>query len=105
VKASGVMSKITVKVYNRGPDVLVAACDKDILGRTLREGELKLEVSEDFYQGEDADEEMLINRLEMATVANLVGDSTCEIAAKHDFISLDCVIRISGVPHAQMVKW
>jgi hypothetical protein len=96
---------MTVRVFRKGPDILVAACDKDILGKTLREGDIKLEVSKEFYQGEDADEDILVNRLQHATIANLVGETTCQIAAKHDFISMDSVIRINGVPHAQMVKW
>lgn len=96
---------MTVRVFRKGPDILVAACDKDLLGKTLRDGEIKLEVSKEFYQGEDADEDILVNRLQHATIANLVGEKTCQIAAKHDFISMECVIRINGVPHAQMVKW
>lgn len=96
---------ITVKVYQHGREILVAACDKDLLGKTLREGELKLSVERDFYEGEDGDEEILVNRLENSTVANLVGEKVCAIAIKHNFITEECILRISGVPHAQMLKW
>jgi hypothetical protein len=51
-----------------------------------------------------ADEEKLLNRLSIATIANLVGESTISIAAKHNYINEDCVLMIAGVPHAQMVK-
>jgi hypothetical protein len=94
---------ITVRVYRRGSDTLVAACDKDLLGKTFREGDLRLEVTS-FYEGEDADEEMLLNRLSFCTVANLVGKKTVDIAAKHKLINDDCVITIDGVPHVQLVK-
>ena len=96
---------ITVRVYKQGSDVVVAACDKDLLGQTFREGELKLTVSPGFYEGEDANEEILVNRLSGCTVANLVGKKVCGIAAKHDFIAEDGVIIIGGVPHAQMVRY
>ena len=96
---------ITVRVYKQGSDVVVAACDKDLLGQTFREGELKLTVSPGFYEGEDADEEILVNRLSGCTVANLVGKKVCGIAAKHDFIAEDGVIIIGGVLHAQMVRY
>jgi uncharacterized protein len=95
---------ITVRVHRHGMELVVAACDKELLGRTLREGELRLVVSESFYQGEDCDEELLVNRLSLATIANLVGKKTVAIAAKHQFISDDGVILIAGVPHAQMVR-
>jgi uncharacterized protein len=94
---------ITVRVYRKGSDTLVAACDKELLGKTFKEGELRLEVTS-FYEGEDADEEMLLNRLSFCTVANLVGKKTVSIATKHKLISRDCVITIDGVPHVQLVK-
>ena len=95
---------ITVRVHRSRGELVVAACDKELIGRTLREGQLKLEISESFYQGEDADEEILVNRLSLATVANLVGRKTISIAAKHQFIDDSNVLTIEGVPHAQMVR-
>lgn len=95
---------IRVKVYRKGPEVLVAACDSDILGKTFRSGELKLHLSEGFYDGEVADEDMLVNRLEMATIANLAGKVTIEIAVRRGFVDESCVMTIGGVPHAQMAR-
>ena len=99
------MTDIRVKVHRRGGDMLIAACDGDLLGRTLKEGELRLEVSKEFYGGDQGEEDMLINRLSAATVANLVGHEVCRIAAENDFIDRDCVVIIEGVPHAQMVRY
>lgn len=95
---------ITARVYRRGKDIVVAACDKDLLGKMFREGELHIEVVRDFYEGEDVDEETLVNRLSIATIANLVGELTVRIAIEHKFINEECVLRIAGVPHAQMVR-
>jgi hypothetical protein len=102
---SGAMSDIRVKVHRRGGDVLIAACDSDLIGRKLKEGELRLEVSDEFYGGDRGDQEMLLNRLAMATMANLVGENACRIAAEHDYIDRECVMTIEGVPHAQMVRY
>jgi hypothetical protein len=104
--ASGIGEQvITVRLIQQGREILVAACDKELLGKTYREGDIKLEVSKDFYEGEDGDEELLISRLNMCTMANLVGEHTCKIASKHKFIEEDCVMLIQGVPHAQMIRW
>lgn len=96
---------IRVKVHRRGGDLLVAACDEGLLGQLLKDGDLRLDVSEEFYGGDHGDEEMLLNRLAGATLANLVGKEVCRIAAEHDYIDLDSVITIAGVPHAQMVRY
>jgi hypothetical protein len=95
---------ICVKIYRQGVETLVAACDEDIMGQTFRSKGLKIQVSEGFYRGDTGGEEMLVSRLEMATIANLVGRKTVEIAVKHGFVDPACVIKIGGVPHAQMAR-
>ncbi|MCG7844696.1 MAG: DUF424 family protein [Methanomassiliicoccales archaeon] len=99
------MKMIRVKVHKRGGDILVAACDEGLLGQMLKDGDLRLDVSEEFYGGDSGGEEMLLNRLAVATLANLVGKDVCRIAAEHDYIDQECVITIEGVPHAQMVRY
>lgn len=91
-------------MHRVGREVVVAACDKDLVGKVLREGELRLEISPSFYEGEDGGEELLLNRLSIATVANLVGERAVRIASEHSYINGDCVLMIAGVPHAQMVR-
>jgi len=95
---------ICVKVYRQGRETLVAACDAEIIGKTFRSKELKITVSEGFYKGDSGDEDLLVNRLEMATVANLVGKKTIEVAIKHGFVDPACVLLIGEVPHAQMAR-
>ncbi|MDX1534141.1 MAG: DUF424 family protein [Thermoplasmata archaeon] len=94
---------IRLKVYNQGREVLVAACDADLLGQTLREGELRLEVKPDFYDGIVADREQLLRHLRLATIGNFVGEETVAAALDGGFIEEAGIIRIDGVPHAQMV--
>jgi hypothetical protein len=95
---------ISIKVYRQGNETIVAACDADIIGKTFRSKELMITVSEGFYKGDSGDETMLVNRLEMATVANLVGKRTIETAVKHGFVDPACVLMIGEVPHAQMAR-
>ena len=55
-----------------------------------------------FYEGEDADEELLLNRLSMCTVANLVGEKVIEVAIQGGYIDRGNVLLTEGVPHAQL---
>ncbi len=93
---------ILVKVYTRGPEVLVAACDERLLGKTLREGELRLHVSS-FYEGERVTPDEFVSRLRLATIGNFVGRETVEAARRAGFVGEDGVLWIEGEPHAQMV--
>jgi hypothetical protein len=91
-------------MHRHGKELVLAAADKDLLDKTFREDKIKLEVCREFYEGEDASEETLLNRLSMCTVANLVGEETITIAIREGYVSDECVLRIAGVPHAQLAK-
>ena len=93
-----------LKEYNSGSGLLVAVCDKDLLGKNFEEGGLSLKISERFYGGEEATEGEVIASLQRATIANLVGKRAIKCAVDNDFIEEACVIFVDGVPHAQMVK-
>jgi len=93
---------ILVKVHTRGPEVLVAACDERLLGRTLRQDELRLHVSA-FYDGQRMTEEEFVAQLRVATIGNFVGRETVEAARRAGFVGEDSVLVIEGEPHAQMV--
>jgi len=87
-----------------GNEVVVAVCDKEILGKTFKEGELKIHVSEKFYKGDLVEIEDAINAIERATIANLVGEKIVARAVKEGLLHKDSVIYIQGIPHVQIVK-
>ncbi len=95
---------IYVKRYDLGEEVLIAVCDKELIGRRFEEGELLLHVSESFYKGEAVTEVEMIASLKQATIVNLVGERAVGCAIANSFIDEANVLYIEGVPHAQMVR-
>lgn len=95
---------IYVKVYRVQGEVLLAACDEELLGKTFREGELKLEVKERFYGGEKVNEEELGALLDEATIANLTGERCVSKAVELGYIDPERILYIDGVPHAQLAR-
>lgn len=96
--------KISVKIYKQGDDVLLAACDEDLLGKVYREGEVCLSVKNSFYRGETIECKGLGNKLELCTIANLVGQSTVEAAIEEGFGEWEDVMKVQGIPHLQIVR-
>lgn len=92
-----------IKIHRSGGEVLVAACDHELLDQEFREGKKRLRVSRHFYLGEEGDEDMLSNRIQNATIVNLVG-CRCIQAARDAGMTCAEVITIDGVPHAQIVR-
>jgi len=87
-----------------GHHVLLAACDADLLGRVLREGEIVFEVREDFYKGPKMSVDEAIDLMEKSTMVNMVGNCIVQKAIEKGLIHPEAVLNISGVPHAQIVK-
>jgi len=95
---------ISMKRHIHGNDILIGACDEKLLGQTFEEGKFQIEVTKEFYGGEKITSEVLKKFLEDATIANLVGHETIKAAIDMGLVDPDSVIKIKGVPHAQMVR-
>jgi len=94
---------ISVKVYKQGNDLVIGACDEQLLGKKFRDGKLQINVAKNFYDGERIDIATLKKFLLDATIANLVGKETVNCALDLGLVDPQCVLKIKGVPHAQIV--
>lgn len=84
----------------------MAVCDEEILGRTFvdRKRRLKLEVNERFYKGELMEVGRCLSLVRQASIVNLVGPRIVREALNAGLIQSKAIIRIEGIPHAQIVK-
>jgi len=94
---------IAMRMYRTRGEVVLAACDRDILGMYFEEGDLHIHVRKEFYFESFVSDQTFLNSIKMATIVNLVGKHVVDLAIEHGFIDEDNVIWISGIPHAQMV--
>jgi hypothetical protein len=83
---------------------VIAICDEDILGKTYREGKLKLEISEEFYKGFRVSLNEAINYVSDADIANLSGKIIVNSVVKKGLANPNAIIAVSGVPHLQILK-
>lgn len=97
-------SNVYVNMIKQGKHVLVACCDSELLGKTLKHGKIVFEVKSSFYGGNLVYVEEAVEALRDATTANLVGDTIVKAAIKEGIVHPKAVTLISGVPHAQIVR-
>ena len=95
---------ISIKIYHQGNDILIGACDKELIGKKFVDGKLQIDVTKEFYGGRIIPIETLIQYLKEATIANLVGKNAVKCAIKIGLVDPKCVLKIRGIPHAQMVR-
>lgn len=83
---------------------LVSVCDRGLLGETFENGDVSLTVSEDFYGGEELEPPAVVESLQRATVANLVGTEAVGLAIEHGFVDETQVLDIGETRHAQFLR-
>ncbi|RLI41622.1 DUF424 domain-containing protein [Candidatus Bathyarchaeota archaeon] len=87
-----------------GGNVLLAICDAEILGKTLREGKIVFHVKEEFYKGRKVTIEEAVAMIENSTTVNMIGKNVVKKAVEKGYVHPEAILNIEGVPHAQIVK-
>ena len=90
------------RIFKVQKEVLVAVCDKEILGKKFRWNPI-FEVKESFYGGNTCGEKELKEILKNATIINAVGNRVIDFLIKENFVDENNVIKIGDVFHAQVV--
>ncbi len=91
---------ITAKFHKTGSEIILAACDSDLIGKTLQEDETRMTLEPGFFGDEEFTEDEFRGMLARATSANLVGETVVGIAVESQCVHPDAVAMISGVPYA-----
>ena len=97
--------EVYVNLKQVGKNVLLAVCDCDLLGKTLREGKIVFKIKAEFYNGRKASVEEAVSLISNSTIVNLVGKNCVEKAIAKGYVHPEAVLNIEGVPHAQIMKF
>ena len=98
------MNEVYCRVFSDSNYRLVAVCDTGLIGRTLREGKLKLEVRPEFYKGSLSTIAEALREIDASDIANLVGEGIVQAAVQGGLVDPSAIVRIAGVPHVQIVR-
>tara|TARA_Y100000310_G_C20589928_1_gene767453 strand:+ start:236 stop:532 length:297 start_codon:yes stop_codon:yes gene_type:complete len=83
--------------------LLLAVCDSDIIGKKFEEGKKQLDLSSDFYKGEEKSDKETTDLMRNAYIINIVGKNAVTLAINENLISGDNVEEINGIPYAQSI--
>jgi hypothetical protein len=83
---------------------VVAVCDRELLNRRIRHGEIEIHVSEYFYGTTPASESDVAKALMDAENINIIGERAVAVAAGLGLIERSACILIDGIPHAQIFR-
>ena len=83
---------------------VLACCDRELLGKTLAEGQIHFEVKPSFYKGEKVSEQEFKSLLKQADNINLIGEKCVNLALKEGYLNQKDIIKVKGIPHALVFK-
>ncbi len=92
-----------VKIHKREDRTIVAVCDSDLVGRKFTDGDRQLDLTGEFYKGDERDDKEVGDLVRNADIVNLVGQKAVALGLQEEVITQDHVITIAGIPHAQAV--
>ena len=90
-----------IKIIKSQRDI-VAVCDSELIGKRFEEGKLNIEVKENFFLGEEVDEEKAIEIMEKMAGEDatfyIVGEKSIKAALEAGVIDEEGIIKIQGIP-------
>ena len=95
---------IVMRVHRVRAEVVVAACDAELLETDLRVGSngRVVRVSSQFYGDRRVGREEFLWALRRATTANLLGTRVLQLAVEAGVVDAGATGELGGVPHAEI---
>jgi len=98
------MGRIAFKVIPTPEGKILAACDRELVGKTLKEGNLKVFINPEFYFEKEGDEKELESLMKDAIAMNFFGNGVVSFLISKGLVNRENVKRIEGVMHVQIYK-
>lgn len=100
-----------MKIIEQRNEILVAACDKEVVDLELFSNDIKIKVSQKFYGDELVTEKELLNEIQRCTSANVIGVKIIKLLVENRLIHKDAVLWFENpsdkkkkVGHAILIK-
>jgi len=90
--------QFSVKVSDYQKNIMINMCDAELMGKDIVDGELKININENYYGKQLVDKSEAISLLKSASIMNLVGDETVSLATDLGIGSESGIKIISNVP-------
>ncbi|MCP8313151.1 MAG: DUF424 family protein [archaeon] len=84
---------------------LINICDKDLIGKTIRDENIEIQISPSYFNGELVNVDEALFLIKSSSVANLVGEKIVIEAVKAELASKRAVKKIGSTPFLMIFKF
>ena len=89
---------------HKGDRAILALCDSPLLGKRFEEGRSQLDLTSDFFRGEEMDEARAGELVEVVDIIFAVGKESVALLVSHGLAGQQDIKRVSGIPYLQVVR-
>ncbi len=75
-----------------------------MIGKKFEENNLQLDLTSNFYKGEEKNEKEIVDCMKGSCLVNIVGEKSINLAIKLGIIDKDKIIKIKNIPHVQAIR-
>jgi len=92
-----------VKKHVHNGRLLLAVCDNALIGKKISDGSKILDLSSDFYCGEEKTKDDVLKLMKQSYMIILIGSESLKTAKEIFAVPDNNVIFVKGIPHAQIL--
>ena len=93
-----------VKLQNYQQNKMLNICDAELLGKNIVEGELTMNISENYYGEKFVEKDEAEDLLKTSSIINMVGENTVSLSIDLGIGNENGIKTISGVPFLIVFK-
>ena len=94
---------LIVKIHRKNQKTIIAVCDSSLLGKKIEDNANVLDLSCEFYNGEECDERIIGDLIRNADGVNLVGINAIKLGIQEGVIEKEQVKKVKDIPYAQAI--
>lgn len=83
---------------------VVGICDRELIGQTLTEGDVSVQITESFFGNQPASEEEIIRVLNTSDNISIFGKRCIELAIDKGLLERESCRIVAGVPYATIIR-
>ena len=94
---------ILAKTHTADGKVMLALCDKNLIGKSYEQGKAVLDLKSDFYNGEEMDVETIMKHVYASYIINAVGQETINLLLHKNLIDNSDIKTIQDIPYTLVI--
>lgn len=84
---------------------IVNVCDKDLLGKTVKEGKIEMNISSNYFDGELVSLDTAIQIIKSSNMINLAGNKIIFEVINAKLACEDAIKKVGGIPFLMIFKF